>query len=54
MRGYYANWTESKYVLGCALFVDLFAPCVILSKLMQNDDLDILAALTGLLKSEQD
>lgn len=51
MKGYYTRWTDGKYVLGCALFVDLFAPCAILSKLMQHDDLDILAALTGLLKS---
>ena len=54
MRGYYQKWIDGKYVLGCALFIDLLAPCAILSKLMQNDDLDILAALTGLLKSVKD
>ena len=51
MKGYYGRWIDGKYILGCALFVDLFAPCAILSKLMQQDDLDILAALTGLLNS---
>ena len=54
MRGYYQKWIDGKYVLECALFIDLLAPCAILSKLMQNDDLDILAALTGLLKSVKD
>ena len=48
MKGYYKQWTDGKYVLGCALFVVLFAPCAILSKLMQHDDLQILA---GVIKS---
>ncbi len=51
VKGYHCNWTDAKYVLGCALFIDLLGPCAILSKNMQNNDLDILAALTGLLKS---
>ncbi len=49
MKGYYDQWIDGKYLLGCALFVDLYSPFVILSKLMQKDDLDILAALSGLL-----
>ena len=49
--GYYRQWTNAKYILGCAIFVDLLTPCVSLSKVMQQDNLDILAALTGLLKS---
>ncbi len=36
-----------KYLLGCALFVDLYSPVVIFSKLMLKDDFDILAALTA-------
>jgi len=51
MKGYYDQWIDAKYLLGCALFVDLYSPVAILSKLMQKDDLDILAALTGLLNS---
>ncbi len=51
VKGYHCKWTDAKYVLGCALFIDLLGPCAILSKNMQNNDLDILAALTGLLKS---
>ena len=51
LKGYYRQWINSKYLLGCALFVDLLTPCTILSKVMQSDDLDILAVLTSLLRS---
>lgn len=51
LRGYYQQWTNGKYLLGCALFVDLLTPCTILSKVMQSNDLDILAAITSLLRS---
>ncbi len=48
MKGYYDQWIDGKYLLGCALFVDLYSPVVILSKLMQKDYLDIiLAALSA-------
>ena len=49
--GYYRQWTNAKFILGCAICVDLLTPCVSLSKVMQQDNLDILAALTGLVKS---
>ena len=29
--GYYNKWTNAKYLLGCALFIDLLTPCAILS-----------------------
>ncbi len=48
MKRYYDQWIDGKYLLGCALFVDLYSPVVILS-----NDLDILEALTGLLNSVQ-
>uniref|UniRef100_A0A1X7TRH9 DUF4371 domain-containing protein n=1 Tax=Amphimedon queenslandica TaxID=400682 RepID=A0A1X7TRH9_AMPQE len=44
-RGYLRKWTDAKYLLGCALFVDLLTSCSIFSKSMQADELDILAAL---------
>ena len=40
---------HAKYLLGCALFIDLLSPCAILSKIMQNDSLDILEALSAVL-----
>ena len=47
--GYYNKWTNAKYLLGCALFIDLLTPCAILSKVMQNDNLDIIEALSAVL-----
>ena len=49
-KGYLRKWVDAKYLLGCALFVDL-TPCTIFSKSMQADDLDILGALTNLLRT---
>ena len=46
LKGYYRQWINSKYLLGCAL-----TTCTILSKVMQSDDLDILAVLTSLIRS---
>ena len=50
-RGYYNQWLDAKYLLGCAIFVDVLTPCAIFSKVMQSNELDILAALTSLLCS---
>ena len=32
LRGYYTKWIEGKYLIGCAVFVDLLTPCSIFSK----------------------
>lgn len=50
LKGYYLKQTESKYLLGCAVFVDLLTPCSIFSKEMQNDEVDFLSALNSLLR----
>ena len=50
-KGYLAKWVDAKYLLGCALFTDLLTPCGIFSKSMQADELDILGALTYLLRT---
>ena len=34
-------------IFGCAVFSDLLAPCSVLSKAMQSDDLDILRAISS-------
>ena len=49
LKGSYNRWVDAKYLLGCAVFCDLFAPCVILSKVLQYDDLDLLQALSAIL-----
>ena len=51
LKGYYKQWVNAKYLLGCAAFCDLLAPCMILSKVMQYDHLDILQALTSVLQT---
>ena len=48
-RGYCNQWLDAKYLLGCAVFVDVLTLCAIFSKVMQSSELDILAALTSLL-----
>ena len=49
LKGYLKKWINAKYVLGCALFIDLLTPCSIFSKAMQSDSLDIVGALTCLI-----
>ena len=54
LRGYCMKWTDAKYILGCAFFSDLLAPCAIFSKVLQTDSLDILTAFTSLLRTVQE
>ena len=51
LKGYYLQWTNAKYLLGCSVCIDILIPCSIFSKVMQNDEIDILGALTSLLKT---
>ena len=44
--GYSKKLANAKYILGCAFFTDLLAPCAVLSKVFQYDRLDILGAFT--------
>ena len=37
-RGYLRKWTDAKYLLRCALFVDFLTSCSIFSKSMQADE----------------
>ena len=54
LQGYCKQWVDSKYLLGCALFVDLLSPCAAFSKAMQADKIDILGALMSFLRSQKD
>ena len=51
LKGYYTKWVDSKYLLGCAMFVDLLLPCAIFSKVMQSDEVDILGAMTSIVRT---
>ena len=50
-HGYCNKWLDAKYLLGCAVFVDVLTTCSIFSKVMQSDELDILGALNSLLRT---
>ena len=52
--GYVSKWIDAKYLLGCAFFVNLLSPCAILSKVLQEDDVDVLEAFTSLLRTVKD
>ena len=54
LKGYLRKWTNAKYLLGCAIFIDVLTPCAILSKTMQSDSLDILGALTCLIRTTKE
>lgn len=47
LKGYYNQWVNVKCLLGC----DVFCNCVILSKVMHYDDLDVLQALSSMLRT---
>ena len=49
--GYLHNWTDAKYLLGCAVFATILTPCSIFSKSMHADDIGIVSTLTYLLKT---
>ena len=53
LHGYCSRWTEAKYLLGCAVFIDVLTPCAIFSQVMQCDEIDILAALSSLLRTSR-
>ena len=49
LQGYLRKWVNAKYLLGCAFFIGLLSPCAIFSKVMQEDNLDVLGTFTSLL-----
>ena len=49
--GYCKLRLDAKYLLGCAVFIDILTPCAVFSKVLQSNDLDILTALTSLLQT---
>jgi hypothetical protein len=41
IQGYLGKWVDAKYLLGCALFIDVLTPYS-----MQDNEVDILGTLT--------
>lgn len=54
LHGYSIKWSNAKYILGCAFFCDLLSPCAVLSKVLQQDSLDILGAFSSLFHTIQE
>ena len=54
LQEYLRKWVDAKYLLGCAFFVDLLSPCAIFSKVMQEDDLDVLGAFSSLIRTAKE
>lgn len=54
LREYLNKWVDAKYLLGCAFFIDLLLPCSIFSKVLQEDDLDVLEAFSSLLRTAKE
>ena len=51
LQGYLRKWVDAKYLLGCAFFINLLSLCAIFSKVMQEDDLDVLGAFSSLIRT---
>ena len=54
LHGYLTRWVDAKYLLGCALFSDLLLPCSIFSRVMQEDDVDVLGAFSCLVRTAKE
>ena len=52
--GFSIKWSDAKYILGCAFFSDLLLPCAVISKVLQQDSLDILGGFSSLLRAVQE
>ena len=51
LRVYCNQWLHAKCLLDYAVFVDILTPYAIFLKVMQSDELDILSALSGLVRT---
>ena len=51
LQGYLKKWSDAKYVIGCAFFADLLQPCSVFSKVMQEEDMDVLAGITSVIRT---
>jgi len=51
IKGYLQKWVQYRYILGCALYVDILKPASILSLCLQDTDLDLVAGIKAILKS---
>lgn len=51
LKGYLINWRDAKMILGYAYFHDLLKPASILCKSLQADEICVVSAIEGILKT---
>ena len=49
--GYIRNWSQSRILVGCALYVDILKPPSLLSLTLQHDKLDLVLGIKHILKT---
>ncbi len=53
LTGYLRKWQQAKMLIGTAMYVDILKPPSLLSKTLQEDDLDVVLGLQLILKSKK-
>ena len=51
LKGYLQKWSHAKFLVGCAMFVELLKPPSTLSLSLQGADVDIVFGIKQLLKA---
>ena len=51
LKGYIQKWTHAKFLVGCAMYVEVLKPPSILSLSLQGSDVDIIFGIKQLLKA---
>ncbi len=49
--GYVKKWSDSKIIVGCAMYIEILKPASILSKTLRDPDVDAVFAMKQLLKT---
>ena len=49
--GYICNWSQSRILVGCALYVDILNPPSLLSLTLQHDKLDLVLGIKHILET---
>ena len=50
LKGYIKKW---KVLVGCAFFHDLLKPCCVLSKVLQDEELNIIDIIEAIMKTNK-
>ena len=53
LKGYAKKWCDSKMLIGCAMFYDILKPAAILCKVLQDDEVCVVGAIEGFLKTSR-